>query len=281
MNIQLPSDIKAVNPNPEGEGIQLPFSAPLFWWKNGDSRMSQLGGVQHFGGWESEEKDIVAASAENGELPDDFVYDSRVGKEGTYQVCARRNLTIVPIKTRRRWIERSHSQTLVLIGLKRDGGGFDVWGTAVLTAKGYSSARLTSSFDAWDKHTRDTRKEIAPGVPSFYFWQATGTFGDFKEETVGSKKKNAITPIQAYLPEMSAGLLQSLYVGDETARLMSELSDQAQEWATDKRWLKNEKDDVLPENNLLEGQSHLSHAVPAMDDSEFPFQQNNTQPNVV
>ena len=263
MNIQLPSDIKVINPNPEGEGVQLPFIAPLFWWKNGDKRMSQIGGVQYFGGWESNEEDITAAVAENGQLPDDFVPDSRMGNDGAYQVYSRRSLTVAPIKTRRRWVDgRSHSQTLVLLGVKREGGGFDAWGCAVLTAKGYATDRLSKAITAWNTHTSAVRKEIAPGVPSWYFWQAIGTFGDFKEESVGSKVKNAITPIEAYLPTMTADLLKSLYVGDDAARLISELSEKAQEWATDKRWLKNEKE---------EEDAETEYSPVQLEEQDFPF----------
>ncbi|MBT7072377.1 MAG: hypothetical protein HN975_15970 [Anaerolineae bacterium] len=245
--IQLPDDVKAINPNPEADGIQLPFVAPVFWWKNGDKRMSHDNGVQYFGGWEGNEDDIRDAMIENGELPEDFVLDSRMGNEGAYSVYSRRSLTVVPIKARKRWVDsRSHSQTLCLLGLPKEGGGFKVWGTIVLTAKGYATDRLSEAIKAWTVHTKPMRLEHAPNVPSWYFWQALGTSGEFVEESVGKSIKSNITPISAFLPKMNKELLEKVYVGNDLARKISELEEQAKEWATDKRWLKNETEETAP-----------------------------------
>jgi len=246
--IQLPDGVTAVNPNPESEGIKLPFTAPVLWWVNGKKDLKELGGVKYFGGWAGSDDDIELAVNEYGPLPDGFVLETHNGRSGEYAVYSKRNIITVIIKTRTRWLTgdngkaRSHSQTLALLGKKNDQGQFVSWGPVVLSAKGYITDRLKKSMDEWQRHTAKIRSEVAPGVPSWYFWSSFGTFGERNGEMVGGGQNTSeITPPMAYCPEMSADLLRNLYVGGETAKMISDLAEQAREWATDKRWIKGKE----------------------------------------
>ena len=245
MTIKLPKNVTAINPNPENDGIQLPFTAPVFWWANGDKKMKQVGGVQYYGGWNGNDDDVETAVSENGALPDGFLLEVRTGNDGDYAVYSSRTVTVVPIKARKRWKDgRSHSQTLCLLAVK-NGDVREAWGPVVLSAKGYTTDRLTKAFASWVSHVRDVRAKIAPDVPAWYFWQAIGTIGDYEEEVVGKVKKSPITPVKCYLPKITEKVLETLYVGDETAAMLSSLSEQAQEWASDKGWIEGKEIEVV------------------------------------
>jgi hypothetical protein len=237
MTINLPEDVTPVNPTATTDGIQLPFTAPLFWWNNGSKQLKQVGGVSYFGGWQGSNDLVETAMAEYGALPDGFTVEERTGNDGEYVVYACRALTVVPIKTRKRWKDnRSHSQTLCLMAKKENNERL-VWGPVVLSAKGYATDRLSKAIQSWVMHTREVREKIAPNVPAWYFWSALGTFGEHSEEMVGGGKQSPITPIKAYLPEITEKLMENLYVGSETARHISELEKKSQEWANDEKWL--------------------------------------------
>jgi hypothetical protein len=245
MTIQVPQDTKQINPNAKDDGIQLPFVAPIFYWTHGKKILKSASGVAHFGGWETQEDDLFLSEFSN--LPNGFAEEER----HFGSVVAGRALTVAPIKTRKRWTDRSHSQTLCLVAAKNDAGKLEYLGVVVLSAKGYATQYLSNAFRAWKDHSADARRQWATVsvdgkdsvLPSWYFWQSIGTYGEFSSDVVGKGNKTSeTTQPDTFLPAISNGAqLESLYVGEENYRLMAQLSGQAEEWANDERWLKGEE----------------------------------------
>ena len=261
--IKLPESAKAVNPNAVTDGVQLPFVHDFFYWINGDKRLAELKNASHYGGWFSNDDLHEAAVDEFGAGPSVELL-TRSGDDGEYAVYGTRNLTIVPIRTRKRWTDRSHTQTLCLIGLKTE-DGWKPWGAAVLTAKGYSTDRFTKSLKMWDNMTKDARKEVG-GAPSWFFWASIGTHGKYHEEMVGKVKQSPITPIEAFIPpkeKITAKLMEKLYIGDEAAEYVSVLYNDSEEWAKDPKWLKNEE-------KILEKEPQYSE-LPPLDEDDLPY----------
>lgn len=271
MTIELPQDVIPVNPTATTDGIQLPFTAPLFWWNNGNKQMKQLGGVSYFGGWQGSQDVVETALHEYGSLPEGFTVESRTGNDGDYVVYACRAVTVVPVRTRKRWKDnRSHSQTLCLLATKDESGERVSWGPIVLSGKGYATDRLSKAIQSWVMHSREVRDKLAPNVPAWYFWCAYGSYGEFVEEIVGSGKQSPITPIRAYLPKMTDDLLTKLYVGEDLARAISEYESQSKEWAEDEKWLTGNEKLVTPPQNVQNAKDH-SWQMEQPEEDEFPY----------
>jgi len=261
MTIKLPEDAKSVNPNAITDGIQLPFIHGFFYWVNGKREMSELANASYYGGWFGNDDIHEAAVNEFGAGPKVELV-TRMGNQGEYAAYCTRSLTLVPVRTRKRWTDgKSHSQTLCLVGIKEK-NLWKQWGPIVITAKGYSTDRLEKAFKMWDAETKEARAKVAPGVPSWFFWSAIGTFGEHQDEMVGKFKQSPITPITAFVPQITPELMEILYVGDETARYISDLSSASEEWATDKKWLKSEE-------KLIEPEQHTD--APPPDEDDLPF----------
>ena len=80
---------------------------------------------------------------------------------------------------------------------------------------------------------------------------------------------SAITPIGAYLPnDMTEETMESLFVGNDTAKMMVDLKDQAKEWI--EAW---KKAPTSPIRESAAGQfeqgAASSFEEPPIDDSEF------------
>jgi hypothetical protein len=257
--IEVPENTQQINPNAKDDGIQLPFVAPIFYWRHGDARFKEAGSILYFGGWETQEDDLFLS--EFGEYPKGLteVTHSWGSAMGT------RQLIIAPIRTRKRWTDRSHSQTLCLVGGKSDDGKVEKIGVAVLSAKGWTTKYLSDAIRTWNDHTADARRQWASyesggkkkTVPSWYFWMLVGTFGEFSSETVGTGKNSSTTtqPQCHMLTIGSKEQLESLYVGKENYALMSELYAQSEEWANDERWQKGEEQiieaQILPRSAMV------------------------------
>ncbi len=253
--IQAPQDAKTINPNAKDDGIQLPFPAPVFYWRNGDARMMNSGGVQYYGGWETQDSEEFLA--EFGEMPKGF-------EETQYRwgsAVTGRALTIAPIVSRKRWIKdknHGHSQTLCLVATRNEAGKLAQLGTIIVSVKSLTVKDFSDAIKGWSEHTKEARTnwatyEDASGkkrlIPSWYFWQPIGTFGDFKELKRESKRKagefSMVTVPENYLPVIqNEAQLNALYVGNDIYRLMGELSEQAKEWANDERWIKGEEQPI-------------------------------------
>ncbi len=267
----VPENAQEINPNAKDDGIQLPFVAPIFYWRHGDSRFSSEQGVLHFGGWETQEADLFRD--EFGALPDGM----REVNHKWGNAMAVRNLTIAPIRTRKRWVERSHSQTICLVAKKSEDGQLVKSGVAVLSVKGWTTKYLSDAIAEWGNNSKDGRKEhaiykIGDGedrvIPPWYFWQSVGTFGDFQSESVGSNNTSETTqPRTVNFRDITKEILGRLYVGGENWSLMSELYKEAEEWANDERWL-NGDEQVVEENSLP---PLPDVAESAINEEELPF----------
>ena len=257
--IKAPQGVGSTNPNAKDDGIQLPFIAPIFYWRNGDARLQPAGGVQYFGGWETQENEEFIS--EFGEMPQGFEETSY--RWGT--AYTGRSLTIAPIISRKRWIEEKnhgHSQTLCLVAKRNDDGKLIQLGTIVISVKSLTVVDFSKTIKTWAEHTKEARAKWALYkdengknriVPSWYFWQPVGTYGDFKETKRGSKRKigefSMVTIPENYLPTIqNEAQLEALYVGDSNYSLMFDLAEQAKEWANDERW-KNGEEKLINQSN--------------------------------
>jgi hypothetical protein len=237
----------------EPEGIQLPFRAPIMWWRHGRRQLGDFADVRFFGGWVCSSEDFIAATDEFGNPPNNFTEANYTGDDGVYAVYHARSVTIAPIIGRQRWIRnssddkgRSHMQMLVMLATVSEDGHNMKWGPVVLSMKGLVTKEFKGLLGKFDSTTLDARKEVAPGVPTTCFWRAIGTFGTKpKFSTVGSgNKSTSITYPTNYLPDVvTADHVVPLFVGNDIAVEMSELKEHAQDWANDKFWKTGRKQD--------------------------------------
>lgn len=269
-----------------GGGIQLPFTAPVFWTINGNPALRQLGGAQYFGGWASDAGDFDEALRQwaFAAPPKPFILTDMVSTDGkNYQAYTARNFLIAPICFRRGWITqdntrtaeytkgaRQHVQALCILAYRN--GETHLMGPVVLSAKGFQAQNLLNSFSAWAKHTQTMRRKVAPDVPAWCFLLSIGTFGtERKQVLVGQGAQHPITPIGAYLPEtLDEKILESLFVGEDTAKAMLEYMTQAAEWRT--AWGQPSQDQMGRANPAAAG-----HVEPEFDDF-IPGQQGDTSP---
>lgn len=226
----------------EGDGIQLPFFAPIIWWKNGGKQFKQVGGVSYFGGWVCNQEEYEIACAEFLDPLANFQPATYTGRDGDFSVYESRMIAIAPIIIRKRWHEgRSHLQALCYAATSKEVDAkrqYVPWGPVILSAKGLQTQRFMGSMRGWETHTAEGRREHAPGMPAFAFWSIFGTFGETPEiEMVGgSGKQSPITPIQVWKPEITESNLVKFFIGDEVASAIMDYKNLAREWANDKRW---------------------------------------------
>jgi hypothetical protein len=244
--ISVPQDyIDQLNtPSSADEGIRLPFTAPVLWWKHGSKSLKQVGGVQYYGGWASNAEEFFAAIGEFGSDPHGFRNATYSGRDGDFDVYEGRAVAMAPIAIRKRWIVtpgtkgRSHLQMLCLMA-NQDGGNFVTWGPAVLSAKGLTTREIENTLRQFDSMTSEARKATAPGVPTLYFWRAIGTFGNepnFQAVGSGNQQSTVTYPILYKPSAITPESIERWFVGNEAAALMVQLKAQAAEWIGDKQW---------------------------------------------
>jgi hypothetical protein len=235
-----------------GGAITLPFSVPYIWVINGDPKLKSLGGVLYFGGWASNRDDMDAVLKERAtDLPTGFVPVELTAMDSKdVPVYTTRHVIFAPIATRRAWVKdkvraaeyiegsRQHVQMIAYMAERKgskDQTEYIPWGPIVLSAKGFQAQNLLNAVGAWEKHTQSIRRDIAPGIPAYFFYLALGTFGsEIKQKMVGGgSSQSAITPIEPYLPEkLTEELMTKLFVGETIAAVMVDLQVQAKEWLT-------------------------------------------------
>jgi hypothetical protein len=233
-----------------GGGIQLPFSVCYGWVVNGKSELKQLGGVAYFGGWNFRRTEVDDYIAETqNEIPSYFKPVERETETETILSYESRYIMVAPIAFRQSWITenkqrfdhyveggRPHAQVLCyLLDYRKDEHGNPIYpgfGPIVISGKGYQARNIRDAFAAWEKYTAPLRREIAPGVSSYFFAVCLGTFGDKPNFVqVGGQAKSTITPIVAWLPEnLTAGTLAKLFVGETVAATMVDFKQQAVDW---------------------------------------------------
>lgn len=273
--------------------IELPFTAPYFWWTNGSP---QLGAMKnqvpalYYGGW-SVDKDSWESGVDEYEklrgvplvLTD---LTNRGGKD--YKAYLTRHLFVAPISYRAAWVvtdentggasrftqytvgARHHVQLLALAMSQDTNKTYAPWGPVVLSAKGYQAQKLLDAAKEWDKFLGKVRKQYAPKVPAFGFLMCLGTFGsELKTEQVGKgNAKSPITPLSMAMPkEATLDLLKSLYVGSGGLVLMAEWLKDAEQWLS--AWKAKQPAGAAPaDNGLVEPEFP---ADPPMGEDGIPF----------
>ena len=255
MTIQLSDELSKELSQPiTGDGIQLPFFAPIIWWKNGDKKLLPVGGVQYFGGWAMNESEYDIACSEFLEAPANFQAATYSGRDGTFNVFESRIVSVAPVIIRKRWHDnRSHIQALCYMATSKtvdNKRSYVPWGPVVLSMKGLQTQRFQKALKEWEAHTADGRREHAPGVPAYAFYCILGTFSDtINVEMVGKGTQSPITPIELWKPAIEKKNLTTFFIGEEVAAAMADLKAQAQDWANDDRWTGGEvstEDDAPP-----------------------------------
>jgi hypothetical protein len=229
-----------------GETIELPFPHVFMWTHNGQTAYKQHGNALFYGGWMCDSDSLTAAMEMQGlTLPAGWNAVTITNREGVdFEACVTRSIMVAPIAYRVSWLTdgrraaqysdgaRRHVQALAYMAEKAEQGWIP-WGPVVLSAKGYQARNLLDSFGKWEKAISPVRRKIAPTVPAWCFYLAVGTFGkERKVENVGKAgTQSPITPISVYVPDtLDEAMLTKLFVGQETAGIMAELADQAQDW---------------------------------------------------
>jgi hypothetical protein len=233
-----------------GDNTDLPFPVVYVWAFNGQTSYRTQGGTLYYGGWACKTEDLQNVAEQQGlPIPKDWkavTISSRDG--GEFDAYTTRSVIAAPIGKRESWLAdgrrstsyleggRRHLQVLAYLAESTGNGGsksFVPWGPVVLTAKGYQARNLLDAFANWDKATSQMRRVVAPGVPAWCFYLSLGTFSKERQAMNVGKPgaQSPITPISAYIPErFTEDLMTSLFVGSETAAVMSDLQDQAAEW---------------------------------------------------
>ncbi len=231
----------------DGDAVQLPFSAGLFWAVNGDNRLAQQQGVQYFGGWAADEEEFQAhAKLEGFGIPDSLQLVEFQGDSKPYLAYTTRALAVAPIISRRRNAAqepgkfRSHVQLLGLGMLVTSNDRVNL-GPIVLTAKGYQASNMLDAFRDWERASAQARREFAGDLNAKFFYTVLGTFGAQPVfDSVGRVQQSKITPIKAQIPEeITDQVLRGRYVGKENAARMAEMREQANDWVAD--WKEDRK----------------------------------------
>jgi hypothetical protein len=237
-----------------GGKIELPFTAPFVYWKNGSPTlraMAQTAPALYYGGWEVDRQGLDDAIEEYGPIngvpfvPVDLT--SKNGKE--YMAYLTRYLYIAPISFREFWELGSQETGYTRVAKYQDGARHKVqllamlgqsdanknivpWGAIVLSAGGYQAGYLKECVRNWRNALEKPRKQHAPKVPVWAFWMCIGTFGtELKVENVGKNAKSPITPIKVATPQtIDLELMKKLYVGSGGLTLMSDWLTSAREW---------------------------------------------------
>ena len=214
------------------EGIQLPFFAPVMFWKHGSPQAGE--GVCLYGGWgsASEQYDF------GDEPPQGFVPETwHSSSGGAYDVFSSRQVSIAPILTRTRWTtnengkSRSHKQMLCMLGTW-DEVTYVPYGPAILSAKGLASRYLVEAITEFERQINPIRKESIAHIGLSFFWHVIGTFGDAQYEQMGSGNQTSTgTIIRAgHIKDPTIDTLKTLFVGLDVMNMMASYQSEAQDW---------------------------------------------------
>lgn len=272
-----------------GGGVELPFSAPVFWWMNGNPQNRAVAKdtpAVYYGGWAANADSIEETAEERGGVPGGMVKTEIFTRDSkTVDAYTSRLLVVAPISFRQAWVVgqqqtttrstkyvqggRQHVQVLCLSGYQLGDKSYKSWGPVVLSAKGYQSQYLMTAMKDWRKLIDRGLAQIKanPKPPAWAFWAGIGTFGDKVDtQMVGKNAQSPITPINLYVPkEITADLLRRLYVGRDGVAEMATLLEEASEWLSAWKSADNaahpagmEEDDYIP-------------GAPPNDDLDIPF----------
>jgi len=250
-----------------GQGLQLPFVAPLVWWKNGEIALKatkEVTDARRFGGWGVSEEEIVNADID---LPENWHLFEMNGTKGSYNAYLARFIYVAPIDRRFAWFQKPDGKWTTKLNIlcymaemSKEEKTMFPWGPVVLTAKGFSGMNIDNAFK---KFSADTAK-LRDGDPVNYFYHALGTFTKepvFEMATGKGGASSSITPCQLFLPSsgLTAEEMDRYFVGDDIAAKMVEYRKDAKEWLAD--W--NKKDKTIEEEQ--------EEIAPLPDEDGFPY----------
>ena len=237
--------------------VELPFPAPPFYIVNGNPQLAAIGGFQHFGGWACNADKIKDAADHwtNVPFPISGLVTADIFLDGgkKLSVLGSRSLLVAPIGMRQfsSVFDQNTNQTrrvapftpgarpglqvLCVLGYKDVNKVIQVWAPIMITAKGFQVNHVQKAFASWQKTIFPVIKRMihdADSSVSNLFWMSIGTFGpELKQEYVGSGQRMPITPVSAFMPEtVDEEVLERLYVGDQVAEFMADLSSESAEW---------------------------------------------------
>ena len=292
MTINLPKNAQgAFDGNMQSSAkIELPFITPAFWIINGKASMKTLGGVQYFGGWACEQGKVLQATESWRDLvapPPGLVSMEYVPDDGgaSLAVYAARSLYVAVIGVRmfsettingeKRRVApftpgaRPGIQVLSVLGYRDENKYINAWAPIMLSAKGYQVNYLRKAVDVWAKTVKPLAKKLgAEGAHPGLFWSPIGTFGEERKQELvgGAGNKKAITPVSAYIPnDFNENMLSTLYVGEQNAEWMADLSLQARDW------LHAFDNLATPAANPAAGEVHEPEEPPFNPDDNIPF----------
>jgi hypothetical protein len=257
----------------------LPEPMPVFYVVNGKQEYAESKSTPLFyGGWAVDSQKYATMLQQTQRLPYGLISPAHIiDRQGkSIEILIGRAIIVAPVTSRVSWLSkdnrtrtpdfqegsRRHVQLMVVVA---DRAGKDapntIWGSAILSAKGFQAKNLLGLVDDWSRHTVDVRTKFAPGIPAYMFYMAVGTFGTKREvEMVGQgQNQSPITPITVFKPEMTEAKLNGLFGGqpllDEIARLQSISGAWVQSWGTattakgttasdDEPWEKNKPEHV-------------------------------------
>ena len=235
---------KAPDPLKYSDVIQLPFTAPIISWRNGNPAYKPEDGALFFGGWECSADRLDAAYTGDGYPPLSMFGTSRTvvsHERVTYTAYFARFVYALPIITRHRWEfdkrkpdDKGYGHDQILVYLADRGKDKLVpWGPAILSATSHSARLLQVAFKEFEKGTAEARKEFAGNAKPWFFYHKLGTFEkEPVEEIVGKEQKSSITPCHCQLPKdkLTEQYLTALYPGDDILAICVDLRNQAKEW---------------------------------------------------
>jgi len=248
-------DTSAIDEGMAGDGsVTLPFVEAFFYTINGDARMktaAEQGAVpeaMYFGGFAVDADSLVELADSLGQTVPLYMgkpteIPSTEGNK-TFRAYAVRSLIVAPICIRQSWISgdgkvrtaeyvdgaRSHAQVVCMAGQPTT-KGIQAFGPIVLTGKGYQAGNILDGFSTWKRASAKARRAHAENVSPWCFWVQIGTFGQRTQRMVGTSTQHAITPVHCNMPkEITAQMLQALYVGDDVVSQMAEIAVQCKDW---------------------------------------------------
>lgn len=252
------------------QGVQLPFVAPMMWWKNGEAALKptqEIKDARRFGGWGISEEEIANASLT---LPQNFHVFEMSGNNGSYNAYLARWVYAAPICRRFSWFQKpdgnwtSKLNILVYMAGMDENKNIDPFGPIVVTAKGFSGKYIDDAFKKFSTLTATLRD----GDPPNYFYHPIGTFAAdpvFEKITGKGGASSPITPCQLFVAD--AGYtnndLDNYFVGEEIAAEMVDLHEQSKEWLTD--WNKKKP------NNQQENDDPNLAMMEAEESDDFPY----------
>jgi len=282
MTLQSKYTNKDVKNPTQGENsfVTLPFPALRLNWYNGVAQMKASKDVRYFGGWfagsDKVSEDLVAMGVDT--LPAQFAEEKEFISRGneTFNAYEARYLYIAPVCTKDDWYsefdekkggmsKRHRVDMLALLGTHVKGKTIEPWGMAVLSSKGFAATAFVQAMRGFATVTADVRRNLAPDVPTMFFYAPVGTFGD--KLVTAPAGESTYTPAQLMSVDWTDKSIEALYVsdGDWQDSLVASQGE-ASEWLKDTRGSREKTATGTEDNGVVDG----SQARRGIDD-DAPF----------